>query len=140
MRKEIIKGIFSPLDRFCHTSCAVKAQSLEAYVEAIRHTSIWPLETVHQKSNKEVVDSPGFLHWKATTPEGACYFCRSRLQGTHIAKIRTDILSYWEGLCLDCMDISKTKTGDLDSDYWVSLISKLICYFSFGYWSIGSRL
>ena len=25
---------------------------------------------------------------------------------------------YFDGLCLDCMDPSKPKTGDEDSDYW----------------------
>lgn len=25
---------------------------------------------------------------------------------------------YFDGLCLDCMDRSKSKTGDEDSDYW----------------------
>ena len=32
------------------------------------------------------------------------------------AKTRTK--DYFDGLCLDCLDRSKPKTGDVDMDYW----------------------
>lgn len=39
----------------------------------------------------------------------------NRLAGSVVHKTYSDILSYWEGLCLDCMDFS---IGDSDKDYW----------------------
>jgi hypothetical protein len=119
MRKEIIKGLFAPLDGFCSTNCSMKEKSLWAYVEAVRTTNIWPLETMHKKSNKDIVDSPGFVNWTCTIPEGACMSCVEKLRGDHIKKTRIEILKYWHGLCLDCMDITSPKTGDLHTDYWI---------------------
>jgi len=118
MRKDTIKGLFAPLDDFGTTNCVVKAQSLEAYIDAVRRTGIWPLDKMHQKSNQEIIDGPGFVKWKANVPAGACSKCVYKLAGSHIAKTRSGVLNYWEGLCLDCMDISNPKTGDIDKDYW----------------------
>jgi hypothetical protein len=119
MRREIIKGLFNPLECFCSTNCSVNEKSLKAYIEGIKLTKIWPLETMHTRSNEDIVESPGFVNWKCKIPEGACYSCRSKLEGSHIEKTGDKIRDYWDGLCLDCMDISAPKTGDLNTDYWL---------------------
>jgi len=119
MRGDILDALFDPLDDFLDDSCAAVEKATYAYIGAVSRTGIWKLKRAHRKSNKEVIDSPGFLNWKANIPKDACYSCKHRLEGTHIAQARTDILSYWQGLCLDCMDISKTQTGDFDGDYWM---------------------
>ncbi|KAH8790311.1 hypothetical protein BGZ57DRAFT_949622 [Hyaloscypha finlandica] len=117
MRKEIIKALFAPLDESCR--CSVKEKSLWEYIEGVKMTKIWPLHTVHTRSNHTIIDSPGFVQWKCVIPEGACLSCTTKLRGAHISKIRSKILNYWEGLCLDCMSISTPKTGDIDKDYWM---------------------
>jgi hypothetical protein len=132
MRKEIIKGLFGPLDNFCTTSCSVKEKSLWAYIEGVKLTGIWPLDSMHTRSNESIIESPGFLNWKCDIPQGACVSCTSKLHGGHISDIRDKILTYWHGLCLDCMNVSKPKTGDIDIDYWL--------HNSREEWSRGCRL
>jgi hypothetical protein len=117
MRKEIIKGLFDPLDGFCN--CSVKEQSLWEYLKGVEMTEIWPLHTMHTRSNHTIIDSLGFVKWKCVIPEGACMLCTTKLRGAHISKTRSKILKYWQGLCLDCMNISTPKTGDIDKDYWM---------------------
>jgi hypothetical protein len=117
MRKEIIKGLFNPLECFCSTDCPGNEKSRKAYIEGVKQTRIWPLEMMHTRSN-DIVESLGFANWDCKIPEGACFSCRSKLEGRHIEKTGDKIRDYWDGFCLDCMDISAPKTGDLDSDYW----------------------
>ncbi|KAE9370432.1 hypothetical protein N431DRAFT_442268 [Stipitochalara longipes BDJ] len=119
MRKEILKGLFDHLNNFCTTDCLVKEKSLWAYIEGVKTTGIWPLDSMHARSNESIVESPGFLRWKCDIPEGACTSCTSKLRGRHISETRTKIINYWDGLCLDCRDDSAPKTGDLDADYWM---------------------
>ncbi|TVY29433.1 hypothetical protein LHYA1_G001871 [Lachnellula hyalina] len=119
MRGKIIAGLFEPLNDFCRLKCDVHEKCIAAYLEGVKRTEIWPLQHQHHKSNKDVTDSIGFLHWKCSIPKGACYLCQNQLSGANIRKTRSDLMSYWEGLCLDCMDISQPKTGDSDTDYWL---------------------
>lgn len=118
MRKEILKRVFGPLLKFCSTTCDVNEKCLKAYVDAICDTNIWPLEKLTQKSNKDILDSRGFIMWSPEMPKGACYACRSRLDTEHILQTRDKVMQYWDGLCLDCMSGSKTKMGTRDGDYW----------------------
>ncbi|KAL2075340.1 hypothetical protein VTL71DRAFT_283 [Oculimacula yallundae] len=118
MRKEIVKGLFNPLNRICDRECAVHEKSIKSYLNAIRRTGVWPVEDIQHKSNKDIIESAGFVNWIAAKPENACISCLSSLSGAHVLKIRQAILTYWEGLCLDCMDISKPRTGSIDNDYW----------------------
>lgn len=118
MRKEILKGVFGPLHEFCSESCEVHEKCLKAYIVAICDTKIWPLEDLTRKSNREILDSRGFITWSPEKPKGACLSCLGRLNGYHIRRTRKLVLEYWEGLCLDCMSSSKTKTGTRDGDYW----------------------
>jgi len=118
MRSKIIAGLFEPLNIFCPRKCEVHEKCIAAYIEGVKRTDIWPLQHHHQKSNKDVIDSAGFIQWRCSTPTGACYSCQHKLSGAHVRKTREDSLKYWEGLCLDCMNISRPKTGDRDTDYW----------------------
>jgi hypothetical protein len=119
MRKEILQAVFEPLKpgEFCSTKCNVWQKSVVSYLEGLQKTGIWPIHGLHKKCNEDIVDGVGFLNWKCDVPTGACSSCKSRLEGPHIKVTRAKIHKYWHGLCLDCMDISTPKTGDLDNDY-----------------------
>lgn len=50
-------------------------------------------------------------------PDSACGTCRKNYDSV-VATARERVARYFDGLCLDCMDRSKPKTGDRDDDYW----------------------
>ena len=50
-------------------------------------------------------------------PQSACDVCRADYK-ENVASARERVESYFDGLCLDCMDKSKPKSGDTDEDYW----------------------
>ena len=47
----------------------------------------------------------------------ACRSCRIDYK-KHVAAAQIKTRSYFDGLCLDCMDITKPVTKDADMDYW----------------------
>ncbi|KAH6680278.1 hypothetical protein B0J14DRAFT_578254 [Halenospora varia] len=118
MRGKIVAGLFDPLNEFCRAHCPGREASIAAYLEGVKRTAIWPIENQHRKANKDILNSPGFTNWQVTIPPNACTSCIARLSGAHLRTIDRDNTNYWQGLCLDCMDISKTKARDLDSEYW----------------------
>ncbi|CZS99179.1 hypothetical protein WAI453_008334 [Rhynchosporium graminicola] len=118
MRKEIIKGLFNPLERFCGRKCAAQAKSVMAYLNALIRTGVWPIYDLQSKSNKAIIESPGFVNWTCTKPDDACMSCFFNLSGQNVTRTSGIVLGYWNGLCLDCMDISDPHSGDLDDDYW----------------------
>lgn len=115
MREEIIAALFDPLDDFCEHVCEGADKATKAYINGVRRTGIWPLKKQNTKSNKVIMDSDGIIDWKCEIPESACSTCQRRLDDRHIVKLQKAISNYWQGLCLDCMDIS---SRDLDTEYW----------------------
>lgn len=47
----------------------------------------------------------------------ACQSCRVDYKNI-VAAAQTKTRSYFDGLCLDCMDKTKPVTKDVDMDYW----------------------
>lgn len=77
---------------------------------------VWPLEQTAQRNSIDRIlcKLKGFSY---EAPKGACVSCRMDY-GSHVDKARKHVESYFDGLCLDCMDRSKAKLGDSDNDYW----------------------
>ena len=48
---------------------------------------------------------------------GSCTACSRDYEGI-VEHIRKFTESYFDGLCLDCLDKSRPRTGDSDKDYW----------------------
>lgn len=49
--------------------------------------------------------------------DSACASCRMDFC-SHVENVADRVRRYFDGLCLDCLDRSKPKTGDRDNDYW----------------------
>lgn len=77
---------------------------------------MWPLEQVGQKYSVGDIlcRLEGFSY---DAPTWACCVCRADY-GTFVANTLNHVGTYFDGLCLDCMDRSKSRSGDTDEDYW----------------------
>lgn len=120
LRSKMLRGLFDPVGDFLNQPfpCSCKEKSLFAYCKALSKTGIWPLQDHTKKAVKDILNSPGFLEFECKIPEGACRSSVSKLDATAIDTTRSKILDEFDGLCLDCMDRTKPKTGDIDKDYW----------------------
>ncbi len=77
---------------------------------------IWPLETVFMKTcMSDILDNLKKFSYEAKS--SACGSCRQDYRGM-VMRIETRVRGYFNGLCLDCLDRSKPKHGDADTDYW----------------------
>ena len=47
----------------------------------------------------------------------ACGSCHQDYKGI-VERVASSVEKYFDGLCLDCLDRSKSKTGSIDKDYW----------------------
>ncbi|RDW95219.1 hypothetical protein BP5796_00982 [Coleophoma crateriformis] len=119
VRRKIIGGLFNPLMDMRNCKCQKNKDAVCSYLDGIFLTNIWPLENNGRKSNEEIIDGPGIVDWKCKLEAGACSACTSKLEGQHIKSLCGEVGDYWQGLCLDCMNITRPKTGNIHSDYWL---------------------
>ena len=117
LRSKMIRALFSPVSAFLRMTCKCKEKSLFAYNLGLSKTGIWPLQDHYKKSIRQVLDSPGFEDFHCVIPDNACFRCTSILQPDNITKIRHNLLCDFDGLCLDCAKM--TKTRNVDDDYWL---------------------
>ncbi|KAF7904327.1 hypothetical protein EAF00_001661 [Botryotinia globosa] len=53
-------------------------------------------------------------------PENACHTCLFRLSDLSVGRTGLKVQEHFDGLCLDCMSISKPKNGkNVDAAYWM---------------------
>lgn len=108
--------LFRPNEKLLKATCSCKEVTLFGYEKALYDIDVWPLERVCQRSSMTTIlarlDNFSFEPQKE-----ACGSCRSDYKGiVKLAQSKTR--SYFDGLCLDCMDKTKPVTGDEDMDYW----------------------
>ncbi|KAH8601720.1 hypothetical protein B0O99DRAFT_588906 [Bisporella sp. PMI_857] len=120
LRTKLIKAVLGgPLDALSDAKCDCSAEVLKRYIRSLKKTGLWPMELLHKKSIEEILNSPGFLEFECTLPDAACTRCTSLCSPSYISSARAKIANDFDGLCLDCMDLSRPKVdGNADMDYW----------------------
>lgn len=109
--------LFKPIEGLLHAKCKCKEKTLFQYVKALPNTKVWPLEPIWPKMGVGSI-LEHLVAFSYQPPESACHACRERDYERDVCQAIGIVLKYFDGLCLDCMDKSKAKTADYDSDYW----------------------
>lgn len=96
--------------------CACADKTFRGYYKALRKIRVWPFGLVTRR------DSINMILYKLETfdyvaAEDACAICR-RNYNQLVDRARIRVRDYFDGLCLDCLNESKAKTRDRDTDYW----------------------
>ncbi|MCJ1323104.1 hypothetical protein MMC15_008456 [Xylographa vitiligo] len=109
--------LFHPIDALLDANCPCSAPTLKGYERALKMIGAWPIEREAVKYSMHVLlEKLRMFVWKPQEPicQRSCSRDYQRLVGN-----ARDITSvYFNGLCLDCIDSSKLRTGDIDLDYW----------------------
>ncbi|CAG8976100.1 hypothetical protein HYALB_00002379 [Hymenoscyphus albidus] len=116
LKNQLVGGFFQPQEEFPKLSCKCKGDSVIEYLKAVQKTEIWPVQRLQQKSIFDIIDCPGTINFACKIPENACMHCRRLLSRTVISELRMKVATSFQGICLDC--VKMTKTEDVDSDYW----------------------
>jgi len=109
-----ISKLFSP-----DTKCECKKATLFAYEAALRKCHVMPLHenTRNTSINGLIVQMNDFGKLFEKPNVECTYYCNTDY-AVRVESVQTEGRAYFDGLCLDCMDLSNLKTHDEDSDYW----------------------
>ena len=109
-------GMFEPNEDLLTARCDCRKETLFDYEKHLFDIEVWPLEKMAAKTSINGLlmrlDKFGY-HAKSS----ACANCRKDYK-VIIERVIVRVRSYFDGLCLDCMDRSKPKLQDRDADYW----------------------
>ncbi len=101
---------------FKDASCACRKGTLYDYQNALFVTGIWPLEETFIKTPMDQILSK-LSFFKYVRTGALCGTC-SKDYKTAVRSAKRNTESYFEGLCLDCMNKERPKLRDDDEDYW----------------------
>lgn len=115
LRTVMHSKLYEPNESLLRATCTCKEKSLYGYEKALYDIEVWPLERVAQKlTMTSILDH---LHGFTFKPhKDACKSCRKDYNSI-VRSAQTYTKTYFDGLCLDCMNMS--KTGDMNQDYWI---------------------
>ncbi|MCJ1476578.1 hypothetical protein MMC13_005244 [Lambiella insularis] len=109
-------GLFRPIDSLLDARCECSAKVLKMYEGRLKSMGVWPLEKVARRSIQSILNILESFTW--TPPPIDCNGVCKKDYTSAVQEARSGTKIYFGGLCLDCMDSSKPKTGDAHEDYW----------------------
>ena len=131
LRTILQRDLFKPIDPLLRDAhCPCKAETVFSYQKALMFIDVWPLENVafNTPMNEILNRLDGFAY---TPQEHACDPCSKPLEYA-VEAAESHTRDYFDGLCLDCMDKHKAKTGDEDTDY--------VLHNKLRHWDLGCRV
>ena len=117
--RTVIHGeLFKPNEALLASTCKCREKNLFTYEKTLFSIDVWPLERTAQRNSINTIlnrlDQFELVH----PTNHLCSFSSHRNFEVVVKSAQACTRSYFDGLCLDCMDKSKPKTGDVDMDYW----------------------
>ncbi|KAF2233705.1 hypothetical protein EV356DRAFT_193808 [Viridothelium virens] len=119
VRNILHDGLFDACRSLLDQSCPCKERVFFGYFKKMCDLEVLPFETTFKGTSiSDMIWRAGHFDW--TPPPDSCDSCR-RDYHRLIKLATTKAERYFDGMCLDCMDASKSKTknGDRHSDYWM---------------------
>ncbi|KAJ8064286.1 hypothetical protein OCU04_006632 [Sclerotinia nivalis] len=113
---DITNNLLDPLDSLCDNSCQAKGRCISEYKSALRDCLVVPSSVRRSHSIQEILDSDGVESWDCISPPQASRHCSDILSGSHITAIKIDALSFWDGMCIDC--VLRTSGRHIEAKYW----------------------
>ena len=117
LRTIFYRALEQPLEKLLEAHCKCKGDSLWGYEKALFDTHVWPAESFTKNTSMDVL-LKRLEDFKYKPAAGACmtschqdyeFIVRGALKFT---------ATYFQGMCLDCMDRLKPKLRDGHEDYW----------------------
>ena len=110
------QGLFAVNKELLTPRCKCCARTLWNYERHLMAIGVWPLWDMRSKiAVATVLGKLKKFNFEAAAD--ACLQCK-RPYKTRIEEVIKRVASYFDGLCMTCMDRSKTKLADQKSDYW----------------------
>lgn len=122
LRSILHYDLFKPNDQLLRARCPCRGKTLYNYEKTLYDIKVWPLERQFQRADMDtllerMVDFSYEPHKSACGPCRTCYKHRQGY-GAMVEAARTHTEGYFDGLCLDCAERTKSVTRDEHMDYW----------------------
>lgn len=131
LRTILFLKLWSPCRILFNAKCTCRKETLYDYQAHLCSINVWPLEEMFGGSSINDI-LRRLANFSFEPPATACEKCRQNYKRI-VKGVISEVQGYFGGLCLDCIDKSKPKTGDVDIDYWMHAKIKA------GDWSKGCR-
>jgi hypothetical protein len=95
---------------------ACKKDTQDLFMEGLETLGFWEAWEFSKKPTKEILIMPDFIGFVVNIPFRACISCHRNANASSIRNVRLKIMNDFHGLCLDCMQ--QTKTDSVHEDYW----------------------
>lgn len=110
-------GLFKPNETLLDAKCDCKEITLFGFEKTLWDLNVWPLEKYAQKKSiSALLDNLNSFNYKPLS-EVCIKYCRQNFNHL-VLSTRSRVESYFQGLCMDCMNHTNLKSGDTDADYW----------------------
>ena len=111
------RDLFKPVEPLIRSgNCTHVQANVFGYLKRLLLTSVWPIEDATRNNTiEDLLDN--LEDFRYTPAAGSCSVC-SRDYETIVERVRMFTETYFDGICLDCLDKSRPRTGDFDMDYW----------------------
>ncbi|MCJ1235670.1 hypothetical protein MMC14_003641 [Varicellaria rhodocarpa] len=96
-------------------NCPHVKDNVFGYFRTLLLLGVWPMEDAARTDT--IDDILENLEDFRYSPSARCSYC-SRDYDKIVKDVREYTQKYFDGLCLDCLDKTKPRTGDSDIDYW----------------------
>lgn len=102
-----------------YAQCNCKEKTVFQYLKALVETGGYPIDQQGRKSLNQVCKELQTFKKHFVLPEShkSCGMC-GRVWSLVVSNAASNIQSYFDGLCLDCMDHTQPKFLDEHMDYW----------------------
>lgn len=111
------RGLFEPNSELLQASCDCRIATLYFYEKHLFNIGVWPLD---EAASKTCISRLLYLlrsKFEYEAKPDACVRCRTNYKAA-IQSLAMRVGGYFDGLCLDCLDRSKTKFSRPGDDYW----------------------
>ncbi|KAL2866131.1 BTB/POZ domain-containing protein [Aspergillus lucknowensis] len=125
LRNILHNGLFNSLTQLLSAhGCSCREKTVFNYLRELHRIEVWPLEnTMKHASINDMLDRLDDFNSENVRPASAdyCSTCSRGWEGI-VARAAHDVRTYFGGLCLDCMSVSKRlrEGHNLDHDYWTA--------------------
>ncbi|KAI9710570.1 MAG: hypothetical protein M1820_002706 [Bogoriella megaspora] len=116
VRAVLHRDLFGAISPLLAAECSCKEATFFGYFKEMFELRVFPFETTFKDIHLHTM-THRLRDFSYEAAETACTSCKRNYNAV-VSRAASRADGYFDGLCLDCMDASKPKTGDTDDDYW----------------------
>ncbi|TVY65512.1 hypothetical protein LSUE1_G009620 [Lachnellula suecica] len=116
LKSKLRTMLLLPAGNIILQSCICRRDTKDAFDDALKTIGFWHVIDFSRRSVQSILDMHSFINFSVQIPPTACETCHLNADAGAVRKARWEVVNDFHGLCLDCME--QTKTGSVDEDYW----------------------